>query len=174
MLNGERRSRAQLSDLPPGDLQLTGIDLMGTTIDPKELARLSGLTNLKELYLPGASWTPGAGSKIDENASLRYLAGLKTLERLEFSLHFLPYFNVTDAGLEKLAPLTQLQEFRCAQCKIEKQGLASFVNLRSLDLSYAAFGDAGMASLGHRRRYRIPQRHEGNAQADPAGRAGHR
>ena len=146
-INGERRPLAQLAELPAGELQLTGIDLMGTTIDPKELVRFSGLTGLKEIFLPGASWTPGAGSKLDENASLRHLAGLKTLERLEFSMHFLPYFNVTDAGFEQIASLTQLKELRCTQCRVAKMGLAPFVNLESLDLSYAAFGDAGMASL---------------------------
>ena len=121
--------------------------IFGTTIDPKELVKLSQLSSIRDLYLPGSSWTPGAGSKIDENASLKYLASLKTLEKLEFSLHFLPYFNVTDTGFEQLAPLTQLKELRCAQCRITKQGLAPFVNLQSLDLSYAAFGDAGMPSL---------------------------
>ncbi|MES1258860.1 MAG: hypothetical protein ABUS51_10535, partial [Acidobacteriota bacterium] len=146
-INGQRRALAQLSELPSGELQLTGVDLLGTTIDPKELVRFSSLTGLKELFLPGASWTPGAGNKLDENASLKYLAGLKTLERLEFSLHFLAYFNVSDAGFEQIATLTQLKELRCTQCRVAKLGLAPFVHLESLDLSYAAFGDAGMVSL---------------------------
>src|SRR4051812_1681253 len=98
MINGERRSRGEVSELPAGDLQLTGVDLLGTTISPKELQRLTGLTGLRELYLPGAIWTPGSGSKLDENLSMKYLAELKTLERLEFSLHFLPYFNITDVA----------------------------------------------------------------------------
>ena len=148
MLDGERRSRSQLAELPSGDVWLTGVDLVGTTITPKELERLGGLAELRELYLPGASWTPGAGSKIDENSAFKHLAGLKKLERLEFSLHFLPYFNITDAAFFHIEGLTQLRELRCEQCRVKGEGLASFVNMQSLDLSYSAVSDEGMASVG--------------------------
>ena len=146
-LNGGRQEIAHIADLPKGDFAVTGVDLIGTIINPKDLVKISGLAGLKQLFLPGASWTPGAGSKLDENASLKYLAGLKNLELLQFSLHFLPYFNVTDKGLAEIASLTQLKELRCAQCRVQKDGLAPFVNLESLDLSYSEFGDAGMPSL---------------------------
>src|SRR5581483_11373499 len=114
-LNGGRQEVAHIADLPKGDFEVTGVDLIGTIVNPKDLVKISGLTGLKQLFLPGASWTPGAGSKLDENASLKYLSGLKNLELLQFSLHFLPYFNVSDKGLAEIASLTQLKELRCAQ-----------------------------------------------------------
>ena len=72
---------------------------------------------------------------------------MKGLERLQFSLHFLPYFNVTDAGFATFSNLTGLKELRCEQCKIDKRGLDPFVNLESLDMSYSTIGNNAMASL---------------------------
>src|SRR5450759_1582620 len=79
----------ELSKLPAGDLKLTGIDLTGTLIDAKELERLSNLKSLTDLYLPAASFNPGAGSTLNANDELRYLSGLPALRRLHFSLHCL-------------------------------------------------------------------------------------
>src|SRR5262245_33692367 len=62
-------------------------------------------------------------------------------------MHFLPYFNVTDVGFATFKVLTNLKELRCGQCRINKQALVPFVSLESLDLSYSAFSDAGMASI---------------------------
>ena len=90
---------------------------------------------------------PGAGSKLEGNAELKVIAGMKDLERLQFSLHFLPYFNVTDAGFATFSNLTNLKELRCEQCKIDKRGLDPFVNLESLDMSYSTFGNSAMSSL---------------------------
>jgi len=116
MVDDERRVVGKPVDLPKTDFRLTGIDLYGTIIEPKDLVHLEGLSSLRELYLPGPSWNPGAGSKLDENGSFKHLAGLKNLTRLEFSLHFLSYFNITDVAFENIAELTQLTELRCAQC----------------------------------------------------------
>src|SRR5215831_15946985 len=147
MVNGAREPVARLADLPSGDLRITGVDLTGTVMEPKELEHLAGLEHVRELYLPGSAFTPGAGSKMEGNAELRVIAGMKDLERLQFSLHFLPYFNVTDTGFATFAGLTNLKELRCAQCRIAKGGLEPFVNLESLDLSYSMFGNAAMPSL---------------------------
>src|SRR5215831_21337470 len=95
MVNGGREPVARLSELPSGDFRITGVDLTGTVMEPKELEHLAALEHVRELYLPGSAFTPGAGSKMEGNAELRVIAGMKDLERLQFSLHFLPYFNVT-------------------------------------------------------------------------------
>lgn len=51
---------------------------------------------------------------------MKFLAGSKNLERLNFSLHFLTNVNVQDKGLAHLTGLTQLKELRCVQCRISK------------------------------------------------------
>src|SRR5262245_50221180 len=147
MIDGNRTALRNLSDLPPGDFRITGVDLTGTLVDPNDMERIGALINLRELYLPGPSWNPASGSRLDANDQLKHLSGLKNLERLHFSLHFLSNVNVQDKGLAHLAGLTQLKEMRCAQCRISKSSLASFVNLESLDLTYATFRDEGLKSL---------------------------
>src|SRR5262245_53649660 len=113
MLNGSRQPIARLADLPAGEFQITGVDLTGTVFDPKELDNLVGLTNVRELFLPGSAFTPGAGNRLDGNAQLKIIAGMPKLEKLQFSLHFLPYFNVTDAGFANFNKvLANLRELR--------------------------------------------------------------
>src|ERR1051325_3889592 len=147
MINGGRQPIASLADLPGAPFQITGIDLTGTVLDPKELEHIAGLEHVRELFLPGSAFTPGSGSKLEGNAELKVIGGMKDLQRLQFSLHFLPYFNVTDAGFATFAGLTNLKELRCEQCRVEKRGLDPFVNLESLDMSYSAIGNNAMASL---------------------------
>src|SRR5579864_6248464 len=146
-LNGSRAPIHDLSLLPPGDFQITGLDLVGTLADPKELVKISGLTSLRELYLPGPMFTPFSDSPLDANDALKPLAGLKNLERLCFSLHFLPTYNVQDKGIGFLAGLTQLRELRLPQSRVVKPDLQPFVHLQSLDLSDSAFVDDGMKAL---------------------------
>jgi len=154
MLNGSRQSIALLADLPAGSIRLTGVDLTGTVLEPKDLQNLNGMQYVRELYLPGSAFTPGAGSKLEGNTELKVIAGMKDLERLQFSLHFLPYFNVTDAGFATLSSLTNLKELRCEQCKIDKRGLDPFVSLESLDMSYSTFSNNSMAGLENMRNLR--------------------
>src|SRR5215471_3038641 len=155
MLNGAREPVSRLADLPRSDFQVTGVDLTGTVIDPKELEHIAGLEHVRELYLPGSAFTPGAGSKLDGNAEMKAIAGMKELQRLQFSLHFLPYFNLNDTGFATFRGLTQLKELRCAQCRIGAHGLDPFVGLESLDASYSTFSNnsaAGLASMHNLRR----------------------
>ena len=112
ILEGDRRPVGDITQLPAGELRITGVDLTGTLINPQDLEKLSGLTRLKELYLPGPIWNPGAGSRLDANDQLKFLAGLKNLEKLHFSLHFLTNVNVQDKGLALLTGLTELKELR--------------------------------------------------------------
>src|SRR4029077_18487384 len=115
MLNANRPAVRNLRDLPAGDLTVTGVDLAGTLIDPKDLEKIGKLEQLRELYLPGPSFNPASGSRLDANDQLKYLAGLRHLERLDFSLHFLPNVNILDKGISLLSGLTELKEMRCAQ-----------------------------------------------------------
>lgn len=68
---GEPHSVGRCCRVAPFRTDITGIDLTGTTIEPKELKIISGLTGLRELYLPGPSWTPFSGSRLDANAELK-------------------------------------------------------------------------------------------------------
>src|SRR5882757_345991 len=67
MVNGARQPLAHLTELPADDFHITGVDLTGTVLDPKELSNLAGLTSVRELFLPGSAFTPGAGSKMEGN-----------------------------------------------------------------------------------------------------------
>jgi Leucine-rich repeat (LRR) protein len=139
---------SDLSALPAtGAVALSGVDLYGTIIDPKDLSKLSDLIGLKELYLPGPSWNPGAGSKLDANEELKFLASLRSLEKLHFSLHFLTNVNVQDKGLKHLETLTNLKELRLAQGRVKNFSFAPFTQLEGLDLSYSTATDEVLKSL---------------------------
>ena len=128
---------AELSDptqLPPGAVRITGLNLTNTIIDPTDLRKIAGLTSLRELYLPGPSWNPASGSRLDANEELKNLSGLVNLEKLYFSWHFLPYVNVKDSGMAYLSGLTKLRELRLTQCRVEAPNLAPFTDLRDLDV----------------------------------------
>lgn len=146
-LAGQSQIIATLDALPEGTVQLEAVDLIGTTIDPAEFPKLAGATGLRELLLPGPSFNPGAGSKLDANDEFKVLAGLTKLEKLHFSLHFLTNINVQDKGLAYLKTLTGLKELRAAQSRLKGSSLAPFVNLEKLDLNYSTFGDDGMEYL---------------------------
>jgi N-acyl-D-amino-acid deacylase len=146
-LVGDAKRLRTLPELPEGDFRIEAMDLVGTIIDPKELANLSGLTELKELFLPGPIFNPGAGSRLDANEELKALNTLRKLEKLHFSLHFLTNINVQDKGLEKFADLTQLTEMRLSQTRVKGPGLAPFTKLRKLDLNYSSFEDPGFPYL---------------------------
>lgn len=150
---------SDLSQLPTGDIYLESVDLYGTIIEPKDLEQLSGLSKLKELYLPGPSWNPGAGSKLDANEELKFLASLTSLEKLHFSLHFLTNVNVQDKGLQHLETLKNLRELRLAQGRIKNFSLAAFPLLESVDLSYSSATDEVLKSLaGHQHLKRLQLR----------------
>src|SRR4051794_19687524 len=50
----------ELTRLPAGDFRLVLVDLVGTNINPPDLRRLTGLTRLRALNLPGPMWNPSA------------------------------------------------------------------------------------------------------------------
>src|SRR5215471_2093682 len=146
-IEGRPTALTDPADLPAGNLRILALDLTNTLIDPTDLRRVSGLTAIRDLYLPGPSWNPASGSRLDANEELKNLSELVTLERLYFSLHFLPNVNVRDKGLAYLTKLTKLRDLRLAQCRVQAPDLSSFKDLRSLDVSYTTFNDAGMKTL---------------------------
>ena len=103
ILSGNRPTLRSLRDLPAGDLTVTGVDLTGTLIEPKDLERIGALPHLHELYLPGPSFNPASGSRLDANDQLKYLAGLKELERLDHARKY------PDAKLEGAVVVTSSQ-----------------------------------------------------------------
>jgi len=159
-LAGQAHPIADLSSLPlPSEpVFVHAVDLYGTTIEPRELVQLSKLTRIKELYLPGPSWNPGAGSRLDANEELRFLSSLETLEKLHFSLHFLTNVNVKDSGLKHLLALRNLKELRLSQGRIQNLSLAPLASLEAIDLSYSTATDEvlkGLAGLRNLRRLNL-------------------
>src|SRR5438045_3861180 len=67
MVNGNRTTVRNLWDLPAGEFRVTGVDLTGTLIDPTDFTKIGELTELRELYLPGPSFNPASGSRLDAN-----------------------------------------------------------------------------------------------------------
>jgi hypothetical protein len=82
MVNGGRETVSRLPDLPQTEFRVMGVDLTGTILDPKELAYIAGLEHVRKRYAPGSAFTPGSGSRLDGNAEMKAIAGMKELERL--------------------------------------------------------------------------------------------
>ena len=104
-------------DLRAGSIEVTGVDLTGTIIEPKELEKISKLINLERAVSSGAeleSWRRLAAQRQRRAEASRRP---ENLEKLQFSLHFLTHVNVRDEGIAQIAGLTQLKELRCAQCQ---------------------------------------------------------
>src|SRR5262245_55820244 len=146
MLDGSRRAITELSQLPAGDFQITGIDLTGAVMRPVELGKLNGLLSLRELYLPGPIWNPGGGNE-DPAQALKAIATLKNLEKLYFGWHFNAQISIRDKQMTELLGLTELHELRCSQCGLASINLSSLSKLRSLDLAYNSFTDTGLQGL---------------------------
>jgi hypothetical protein len=50
MINGSREPLSRLGESPGGSFDVTGVDLTGTVLDPKELDHIAGLEHVRELY----------------------------------------------------------------------------------------------------------------------------
>ena len=146
-LNHQAAKINDLAALPSGPFVISSLDFTGTLVEPEQLERIAGLTQLEELLLPAYMWNEGAGSRRDSNELFKHLNGLKNLKRLHTSIHFLTNMTVLDSGLDQISGLSQLEELRLSQSKVKGLGLKHFTNLRSLDLRYSAVTDKGMESL---------------------------
>lgn len=74
MVNGSRQPIALLAELPPGPLQITGADLTGTVLDPRELERLAGLEHVRELVPARIGHLAASGSRLNPTWSSRRFA----------------------------------------------------------------------------------------------------
>src|SRR5258708_28682183 len=52
-----------IAKLPAGDFRVTGVDLFGAPVAPKELEHLSNLTELRELYIYSRTYSPNSDVK---------------------------------------------------------------------------------------------------------------
>ena len=146
ILQGSNTPIRDVFQLPAGDFHIASIDLTAAVMRPVELRKLEGLTHLRQLYLPGKIWNPGAGNE-DKAGVFEALASLTSVERLAFSWHFNSNIEVDDKDIDKLAGWRGLKQFRCAQCGLAKPKLSVFSELRDLDLSDNPFTNEGLASL---------------------------
>jgi hypothetical protein len=76
MVNGAREPVSRLGELPSGSLEVTGIDLTGTVLDPKELDHIAGMEHVRSCTFQLNIHT-GAGSKLEGNAELKVIGGMK-------------------------------------------------------------------------------------------------
>src|SRR5579859_7587995 len=96
MVNGGEPIR-DIANLPPGDFRVTGVDLFGAPVAPKELEHLSGLSELRELYIYSRTYSPTSDVKAPfSDESFQFLANLKKLEKFSVSLHDLPDTDISD------------------------------------------------------------------------------
>src|ERR1700680_4356385 len=121
-LAGQTRRVSDIADLPAGDIQLGGLVWLGMNVDPPDRERLSGLTHLKELHLPGPIWNRNVDGGRDGSRDLRFLASVHTLESLTFGYHFLDRIRFRDAGLIEIKGLTNLRELVVRQSNISGEG----------------------------------------------------
>jgi internalin A len=146
VLEGDRTPIWDVARLPAKDFQIQAINLIDVLMEPDELKNLSGLANLKELYLCGRTWHSRPVPL--SNQSLSALGNLTSLEKLAVSLPVQTEIPLQDPALANLAKLKNLQELRLEQTEIKGQTLAAFTGMRFLDLTHTRFTDAGMQSLG--------------------------
>ena len=153
LLHGAQRPLTSAVELPDSELSIHSIDLLGTLISPAELSRLQGLSDLRELTLPGTMWNPvccGPQGDMDESDELANLAGLTSLESLHLSHHFHSIYkgvSIFDHAIEKISSLVNLTELRLKYTRIQGDSLRPFTKLRWLDLTYTDLNDKGAAVL---------------------------
>lgn len=134
-------------EIPAGPVHVTGLDFLGTLIEPNDLARLAKMRTLKSLKLPAYMWNGGAGVEGESNDAFAHLASLTSLESLVLSIHFLTELSVKDAGMEALGSLHNLKELRLVQGLLTGKGLAKLTGLQRIDLTDSRITDEGLQSL---------------------------
>src|SRR5262249_28534643 len=94
-----------IAGLPSVEIRREVIGWRGVNVDPPGLERLSGLTALKELHLPGPMWSRNADGGRDGSRDLRFIDSVHTLESLTFGYHFLDRIRFKDDGIDEIKDL---------------------------------------------------------------------
>ncbi len=149
LLAGQTEYTVDPFDLPTEAVRIIGVDMHGTLADPRDLEPLSHLKDLRDLNLPGRVWTPASGVKSKYSDEMfDYFANSKKLEKFEAGLTPSAALRLGEAGLKRLAPLSQLTCLRLSLITIKDPAtLAPFVNLETLDLNDAYVTDELMPGL---------------------------
>src|SRR5262249_22038253 len=115
--------------------------------------KLSGMTGLRELYLPGPVWNPGGGNE-EASGAFKAISTLTGLQKLYVGWHFNGSISIRDNEIKQLLTLTDRRDFRCSQCRLTNLSLAPWTKLQSLDLSNNGFTDAALAGLAEMKNLR--------------------
>ena len=144
---GGRAEIRDITQLPVGEFRVRAVNLVATTLKPKDFQRLAALDHLKQLYISGRTWhSLPASTAVD---SLTALRSLTTLETFALSLPVQTEIPMEDDAIAKLAGLVHLRELRLAQTKVKGRTLAPFTEVRLLELDHTHLDDTGMAALAH-------------------------
>ncbi len=130
LVEGQSEYIADPFELPDGAFRLEGVDLHGTVVDPKQMAPLGKLPALREVRLPARVWSPTFDKKSEyADEMFDFFKESKKLEKFEAGLTTLAYLRLGEAGLQRLAPLTQIKALRVALVTIKgPQTLAPSAN----------------------------------------------
>ena len=121
---------------------LTWLDLSFIQVTDEDLKNLSGLTNLKSLFL--------VNSNISE-FGLKELKDLKNLTILDVSSYMAPTSRITDASLKELIGLKRLAVLKLMNIRITDAGvkeLRNLTELTTLEVHCGDITDAGLKELG--------------------------
>jgi hypothetical protein len=141
-IDGGAHPISDLDQLPEGHaFHLTLVDWVGVNAIPEDLARLSDLTHIRELRLPGPIWNRNADGGKNLSREMRHLSRLGTLQRITFSDHFLDRIRFTDEGLMAIGGLDNLREIAVRQAEIKGAGLKPFHLLEALDITLCPVQD---------------------------------
>src|SRR5882724_1357851 len=120
MIDGVDRPIGDPFDLPARDFRIVVVDMHGTITEPKDLERLSKLSQVRELYIPARVWSPVSDVKAPfADESFQYYTGMHSLEKFQAGLTTLAWLDIGDEGVKRMAPLTQLKDLRVALTTIK-------------------------------------------------------
>jgi hypothetical protein len=112
-LDGSRQAISDISLLPPGEFHITGIDLTGSVMSPKELEKLNG-------WLPCASFIfrvrygiRAAGNE-DANEVFKALGDSEESREIVFRLALLGQHQRAGQGAEVPGRVDQMKDLRCS------------------------------------------------------------
>ncbi len=150
------RSLKRLKHLDLSGAQETDSGIWAVTVTDLSMDEIGALTGLESLNLaaPSPEYVDAVSTGVPRlrgairvtDFGVARLAGLLRLRRLNLSRAL-----VTDAGIESLSRLFRLEELNLSHAKSidDRAGpaLAMLPGLRTLDVSFTEFGDAGLAAL---------------------------